>query len=89
MTHDRIHARKPELDTERWAAGRIETIEDRDGHVVVTVRPEGDDTASAADPETVDLTVTTAIRDLFVSRLDLPAGVSAVGERVWFRRHGE
>jgi hypothetical protein len=46
----------------------------------VTVRTEGD--------ETVDLVVTFAIRDLFLSRLDVEAGGSPVGETVWYRKRG-
>lgn len=80
MTHDRIHAREPAHHVERWTEGRVEALDERDGHCVVTV----------ADPagETVELTVTLAVRDLFVGRLDLAPGESPVGERVWFRKHG-
>jgi len=49
-------------------------MDQRDGHCVVTVRPE--------QGEPVDLVVTLAIRDLFVSRLDIADGESPVGERV-------
>lgn len=80
MTHDRIHAREPTHDIERWSVGTIEGIGERDGHCVVTVRPD--------DDETVELVVTLAIRELFLSRLDIPEGASPVGERVWFRKHG-
>ena len=79
MTHDRIHARKPTHDLDRWSVGRIEALDTQNGHCVVTVHTEG---------ETVELTVTLAIRKLFVSRLDIDAGESPVGERVWFRKHG-
>lgn len=79
MDHDRIHARKPTHDIERWSVGTIEAIDQRDGHCVVTV---------AAADETVELTVTLAVRDLFLSRLDIEDGASPVGERVWFRVRG-
>jgi len=79
MAHDRIHARKPTHDLERWSTGRIETLEQRDGHCVVTVR---------ADGEQVELVVTLAVRDLVVSRLGIAADESPVGQQVWFRKHG-
>ncbi|MFC7098990.1 hypothetical protein [Halobaculum marinum] len=80
MNHDRIHAREPTHDRDRWSVGRIEALTERDGHCVVTVRDE-------ADGSSVELTVTLAVRDLFVSRLD-PDAASPVGERVWYRKRG-
>ncbi|WP_311172547.1 hypothetical protein [Halobellus ordinarius] len=81
MTHDRIHAREPAHHRDRWSAGTIRSITKRDGHCVVTVLPE--------EGTAVELVVTLAVRDLFVSRLDIDEGESPVGERVWFRKHGE
>lgn len=52
---------------------------------------EGDDAESAAgdgERETVELTVTTAVRDLAVGRLEIDDGESPVGEHVWFRQRG-
>lgn len=80
MQHDRIHAKEPTHDRERWSVGTIERITERDGHCVVDVRTEGD--------QTVELVVTFAIRDLFVSRLDIEEGESPVGEQVWYRKRG-
>ena len=80
MNHDRIHARKPTHDIDRWSEGVVESAVERDGHCVVTVR--------AADGDTVELVVTFAVRDLFVSRLDIEPGASPVGERVWYRKRG-
>ncbi|WP_049937997.1 DUF7861 family protein [Haloplanus natans] len=80
MNHDRIHARQPTHDRDRWSTGRIESITERDGHCVVTVE--------AADGASVELVVTFAIRDLFLSRLDIADGASPVGERVWYRQRG-
>ncbi|MFC7077478.1 DUF7861 family protein [Haloarcula halophila] len=79
MTHDRIHARRPTHHADRWTEGTIETLEQRDGHCHVTVRP----------PEggPVELVVTLAVRDLFLRRLDLDDD-SPIGERVWYRKHG-
>lgn len=78
MTHDRIHAREPSHHRDRWSVGTIESTDERDGHCVVTVR--------ATDGETVELVVTFAVRDLFLSRLD--GDGSPVGERVWYRKKG-
>jgi hypothetical protein len=80
VVHDRIHAREPAHHVDRWTPGTVESLAERDGHCVVTV--------TDPDGESVDLRVTLAVRDLFVDRLDLDAGASPVGERVWFRRHG-
>lgn len=80
MDHDRIHAQQPQKDPERWDSGVVDAVEERDGHCVVTVRPDNGD-----DP--VDLTVTFAVRDLFVSRLPID-GDDPVGERVWYRERG-
>lgn len=80
MNHDRIHAQKPDHDIERWSVGIIDTVEQQDGHCVVTVSIENDDI--------VELVVTPAIRDLFVRRLELNENESPDGERVWFRKHG-
>lgn len=80
MNHDRIHARKPTHDIERWSTGVVAAVERRDGYCVVTV--------DADDGGTVELVVTVAIRDLFVSRLDIEDGDSPVGERVWYRKRG-
>jgi len=80
MNHDRLHARRPTHDLDRWSVGTVEAIERRDGHCVVTV---------AADAgSTVELTVTLAVRDLFLDRLELPEDESAIGERVWYRTRG-
>lgn len=80
MNHDRIHAQEPSHHRDRWSVGTIEAIGERDGHCVVTV--------TTGDSGTVDLVVTMAIRDLFVSRLDIAENESPVGERVWYRKRG-
>jgi hypothetical protein len=80
MPHDRIHARKPTHDIERWSTGTIAAVDQRDGHCVVTVETE--------TGGTVELTVTLAVRDLFVGRLDIDEEASPVGEQVWYREHG-
>lgn len=81
MAHDRIHAREPTHHVDRWSPGRIDGVERRDGHCVVTV--------TAEDGETVELVVTVAVRDLVLRRLDLEEGSSPVGERVWYRKRGD
>lgn len=80
MVHDRIHAREPAHHRNRWSEGTIDSLREQDGHCVVTVVPENGDT--------LDLVVTFAVRDLFVSRLDIDEDESPVGERVWYRQHG-
>jgi len=80
MDHDRIHSRKPTHDIERWSTGTVESVGRRDGHCVVTVETD--------DGDTVELTVTFAVRDLFLDRLDTDEGDSPVGERVWYRKRG-
>ena len=80
MAHDRIHAREPSHHVDRWSVGTIESVGESDGHCVVVVE--------TTEGETVELVVTFAIRDLFLSRLDLAEGESPVGERVWYRKHG-
>ncbi|WP_049967979.1 DUF7861 family protein [Haloferax prahovense] len=83
MVHDRIHAREPTHDRDRWTEGVVESVAERDGHWVVRARTarngrEGDDS--------VELVVTLAVRDLFLRRLDVDAGESPVGCRFWYRK---
>ena len=80
MAHDRLHARKPTHDIDRWSTGTVEAIDSRDGHCVVTVR---------TDDSTVELVVTFAVRDLFLRRLPTDENASPVGERVWYRKRGQ
>ena len=80
MAHARIHSKRPTHDIERWSEGTIERVGERDGHCVVDVRTE--------EGESVELVVTFAIRDLFMSRLDIDEDESPVGERVWYRKRG-
>jgi hypothetical protein len=80
VSHDRVHAREPAHHRDRWSVGTVDTVEQRDGHCVVTV--------DTAEGEQVELTVTLAVRDLFLSRLDVDKGESPAGERVWYRKRG-
>jgi hypothetical protein len=80
VTHDRIHAREPDHDRDRWTEGTVLDTDERDGHYVVTVR--------SPDGEAVELVVTFAVRDLFLDRLPAEEGESPVGERVWYRKKG-
>lgn len=81
VPHDRIHAREPDHDRDRWTEGTVLDAEERNGHYVVTVRgPDGD---------AVELAVTFAVRDLFLDRLPIEADELPVGERVWYRKRGE
>jgi len=96
VNHDRVHAREPSHHVDQWSVGVVESIGERDGHCVVTVRPivpereAGRDEAVADGDrgEPVELTLTLAVRDLFVSRLPIDDGESPVGERVWYRERG-
>lgn len=81
MDHDRVHAREPSHHVDRWTPGTVTGIETRDGHCVLTVEDGGDSVE-------VELTLTLAVRDLFLGRLDVEDGASPVGERVWFRKRG-
>jgi len=81
MPHDRIHARQPTHDAERWSVGTIEAIDERAGRCVFEVQD--------AEGETIDLVVTDAIRELVLRRLDLENGESPIGARIWYREHGE
>ncbi|KAA9398609.1 hypothetical protein Har1130_10345 [Haloarcula sp. CBA1130] len=80
MNHDRIHAQEPSHHRDRWTVGTVAEIVEENGHCTVTVEDESG--------EPIELVVTMAIRDLFVSRLDIGDDESPVGERVWFREHG-
>lgn len=80
VNHDRVHAREPDHHVDRWDEGVLESVDERDGHCVLTVRSD--------DGATVELTVSFAVRDLFLGRLDVGDG-SPVGERVWYRVRGE
>ena len=86
VPHDRIHAREPTHDVERWRTGTVERLFERDGHAVVVIRAEDED---GENGETVELVVTLAVRDLFVRRLDLEGDETPVGSRVWYRKRGQ
>jgi hypothetical protein len=79
VIHDRVHAREPTHDRDRWTVGRLRGLSERDGHAVVTVE--------APDGESVDLVLTLAVRDLFLDRLD--AEGDPTGRRVWYRKRGD
>ncbi|WP_181691474.1 hypothetical protein [Natronomonas sp. LN261] len=87
MNHDRLHARKPTHDIGRWSSGVVESVGERDGHRVVTVRTAGGEHDRKEDGETVDLVVTFAVYELFLGRVETDGG-SPIGERVWYRKRG-
>jgi len=80
VPHDRIHARQPTHDLERWSVGTIEAVDERDGHCVFEVATD--------EGDVIELVVTVAIRDLVLCRLDLAADESPIGARVWYRKRG-
>jgi hypothetical protein len=93
VNHDRVHAREPSHHVDRWSVGVIESMGERDGHAVVTVRPVeseggGGKEARGSGDAPVELAITLAVRDLFVGRLSVEEGESPVGERVWYRKRG-
>jgi hypothetical protein len=94
VNHDRVHAREPSHHVDRWSVGVVESIGERDGHCIVTVRPVESSGGGPGDGEasdesaSVELRITFAVRDLFVSRLATDEGESPVGERVWYRKRG-
>jgi hypothetical protein len=87
MNHDRIHAREPTQDADAWQIGTIRELGMRDGHAVFTVVPERDD--AHAEAGTIELVVTTAVRDLVLRRLPGDGDdESPLGQRVWYTRRG-
>jgi hypothetical protein len=86
---DRLHARPPAHDVERWTEGRVVAVAKPPGRVVVTVRPE---TEGVAEPEPVDLGVSEAVYDLFVGRVAAEHradGDVRPGAPVWYRKRGQ
>jgi hypothetical protein len=73
MVHDRIRAKPPTTDVDRWRSGTVESVGRAGGEVVVSVSAGGG---------TVDVRVTEAVYDLFSGRL---AADDPVGETVWFK----
>ena len=88
MNHDRIHAREPSHDIDEWSVGTLHDVGLRDGHAVFTVAPDAPsgEAGDSTDTGTVELVVTTAIRDLVLRRL--PDCEDPVGQRVWYKRRG-
>ena len=80
MSRDRIRARKPTTDVDRWTVGTVERTDSRDGNAVFEVRSD--------EGESVELVATAAIGKLVEKRLDLEVGESPVGARVWYRSGG-
>lgn len=83
---DRLHARPPAHDVERWTEGNVVGVEHASGRVTVTVRPKG------KGDGVVDLAVSEAVYDLFVRRVaaaDRSEGDVLPGAAVWFRKRGQ
>lgn len=75
--HDRIRAKPPATDVERWTEATVRAVrfdDDRAGYVVTV----GDD---------VEVRVTEAVFELFVGRLDrsVETPEDAVGATAWYR----
>jgi len=58
MNHDRVHAREPSHHVDRWSVGVIESIDERDGHCVVAVRPVESEEGSGERVRTTRKTAT-------------------------------
>jgi hypothetical protein len=84
--YDRLHARPPTHDAERWSRGTVVGVAHEPGGVVVTVDAEG-----PAGPR-LDLRVSEAVYELFVGRVDenhrTGEGEVRPGAPVWFRARG-
>jgi hypothetical protein len=81
--HDRLHARPPAHDSDRWTEGEVVAASHDDAGVVVTVRDGGGQ---------VDLRVSEAVYDLFVGRVapeHRADGEVRPGAPVWYRKRGE
>lgn len=86
MNHDRIHAREPTHDVDEWETGVVREVGTRDGHAVFTVDPER--TEASGESGTIELLVTTAVRDLVLRRLPGDGDDPPEGQRVWYQRRG-
>jgi hypothetical protein len=85
--YDRLHARPPTHDPERWTRGTVVAVSREPGGVVVTVA------ADAPDGPRRDLRVSDAVYELFVGRVDetdrTDEGEVRPGAPVWFRVRGD
>jgi hypothetical protein len=91
---DRLHARPPAHDVERWTEGSVVAVEKPPGRVVVTVRPETEGCRERGDDgnDPVDLRVSEAVYDLFVGRVAAEhrsEGDVLPGAPVWYRERGQ
>lgn len=74
MVNDRIRAKPPTTDVDRWRRGTVRGVEEAGGEVRVTVESE--------DGDRVAVTVTPAVYDLFAGRV---AAGDPVEEQAWFK----
>lgn len=79
--NDRLRAQAPPPTDEGWRAGVVRRVDRRDSGYVVTVVPDD------GTEDTVDVTVSAAVYDLFTGRLDRPVDTpdDAVDAPVWFK----
>jgi hypothetical protein len=73
VVHDRLRAKPPTTEPDRWRSGTVVAAGNRNGDVVVTVETGG---------ERVEVTVTDAVFELVSGRVE---ATDPVGETVWFR----
>jgi hypothetical protein len=74
--HDRIRAKPPATEPDRWQEAVVRSVrfDDHEHRYTVTV--------AVADGDTVEVTVSESLYDLFTGRLD---AADPVGETVWVR----
>lgn len=75
--HDRIRAKAPNTDTEKWKKGTVDAVDTTVSPHTVTVQSE--------DGDMVTLTITTAIYDLFTKRLE---SETPLDETVYYKKKG-
>lgn len=77
---DRLRARPPTTDVDSWRSGTLVGVSDVENGKRATIEPEdpGDDSKG----DTVEVTVTDAVFELFAGRIERS---DPVGETVWFK----
>lgn len=81
--NDRIRAKPPTTDVDTWTEAVVRDVTRAEGGFEVTVVAD----ATGGRAETVTVTVTAAIFDLFTGRLDreVDAPTDVVGATIWFK----
>lgn len=80
MADDRIRAKEPNKRVDRWNKGQIGDVLNEHGRYKIIVETESDQH---------ELSVSSAIYDLFTGRLEIEDEETPVGETVYFIKKGE